>query len=222
MSSERLDEALRFFQEATAAESCRGLVLVSAEQVNAALGEMLRAVLVQEKEAKDAPQIEDALGRGFLRYIDARLKAAYLFGLMYPATFLHVDALRRLRNEVAHSRNPFDLGTPSPKVQRYIDGLVPHGGIVQPTSDLRERNRLRVWATGYLGCLWIDIAHRVFEESGRLGAGQLSYFVTKARAAILVEALRRPREASVAKTLLGALASELHEGDVPPDRGASE
>lgn len=83
-----------------AGESDRGAALTVAAWVDDALGALLKAYLVQ-----DAKVIEEMFKQmAPLSSFSAKIKAAYLVGLIDRRQFDNLDTIRVIRNDFAHSR----------------------------------------------------------------------------------------------------------------------
>jgi hypothetical protein len=89
-------------------ESDRGCVLVLAAQVDECLERLLRSFFVADK-----PKLVDSLFAGFgpLQTFAAKIAVCRALGLITSDTRTRVDAIRNLRNEFAHTRQPLTLGS---------------------------------------------------------------------------------------------------------------
>jgi hypothetical protein len=81
-------------------ESDRGVALIIAAWVDDALGDLLKAYLVQDGKA-----IEEMFKQmAPLSTFSAKIKAAYLVGLIDKRLLDNLDTIREIRNDFAHSR----------------------------------------------------------------------------------------------------------------------
>jgi DNA-binding MltR family transcriptional regulator len=84
----------------------RGCALVAAAWVDDALAEYVRAVLRPDQHVSDQLfQSEGPLGT-----FSARIKIAYMFGLIERYEYEDLEIIRSIRNEFAHVRQNLRLG----------------------------------------------------------------------------------------------------------------
>lgn len=212
-----LTEERYFFWETVEKESDRGLALVCGEHANAALADLIRRALV------DSSLVKAALDKpgGLLWEFDARIKAAYLFGLIQKVALHRLEGLQIVRNQAGHTRNAFDLARPSPKVQVGLDKLPRYDRTVETDADLmrdglvvhvritdnppkdsstadRNLNRWRLLATA-TGLAWyLDDVRRKLEAVAGLKAGELPLLLhgQRARFEEQLDKARRERAAA--------------------------
>ena len=96
-------------------ESSRGLVLMIAESLSETLADLLVGVAVDRKLMK-----KELEWRGIFGSFAARARAAYLLGIIRGSDFHFIEAVRRLRNDAAHTRSEFSLAAPSPSTAKCM------------------------------------------------------------------------------------------------------
>lgn len=96
-------------------ESERAMVILAAGYLHDLLGDLLRSYFVEdENSSSDMLNNERPLSS-----FSARIRMAYLLGLITKEEKLDLDAIRRTRNEAAHLMQKVDFSEPSiPATQR--------------------------------------------------------------------------------------------------------
>lgn len=129
-------------------ESSHGLVLMLGESLSETLADLLTEVAVDSKIARS--QLD---WRGFFGSFAARIKVAYLFGIIKHRDYLFLEGLRRLRNDATHQH--ISLSSPAPSTAKCLARLPirdprtpPHGGM---TAEENVRMLLLLHAGVYQG-----------------------------------------------------------------------
>ena len=95
-------------------ESDRGLALVAADYLSNLLEALLRQVFVNEPAASTKTMMDNLFQEsGALGSFAIRARLAYLMGLIGDDTFHALGLFRDIRNEAAHSIEPFSLDSPA-------------------------------------------------------------------------------------------------------------
>ena len=138
-------------------ESDRGAVLVAAAFLDDSLSNLLRSVMVDDKNLIDSLLRPD----GPLGTFSARIKVCQAFGLLESDVYHDLQLIRRLRNEFAHRHQSASLEDPSARdrisnfqSQRRLPPPPREEPISALWYDGHPRERLR-WAVSIL-CQLID------------------------------------------------------------------
>ncbi|MDP9569872.1 UNVERIFIED_ORG: hypothetical protein J2W66_000332 [Agrobacterium larrymoorei] len=160
LMSERREARWRAFVEAINQEANsgtdRGLVLVCVSMIDAALGELLEAFLIDHKDARD---LLNGANRP-LKGLSNRINMAFALGLIRTVDRTALHMLRDIRNEAAHEI-AFNLS--ETKHLARLLAAYKETSILEPNSDLRERLiRVAIWLLSGL-----DLAAQFAEKERR-------------------------------------------------------
>lgn len=89
------------FRMALSRESDRGCALFAAAYIDKALGDLLKACMVQHRKLDE----ELFVGQNPLSSFSSRIKLAYYLGKIAPSERKDLDTIRSIRNEFAHHAN---------------------------------------------------------------------------------------------------------------------
>jgi hypothetical protein len=103
------------------AESDRGAILVGAAHVDRYLSELFDAVFPKSLNAKQRKSILEYPGS--LATFAAKTHVAYATRLIPRSAYEAANALRSIRNDVAHHPDTFELGKNDKRVQRIYEAL---------------------------------------------------------------------------------------------------
>jgi len=194
-----LGPQLAGFLAACEGESDRGIALLSGEHVHSSLTDLLSVVLVKSSYRKAALRHDGLLGD-----FDAKIKLAYLLGLMTKNVRGYIEALQGIRNQAGHSREPFDLGRTSTKVQELLDQLpaieAPPRKVddleipVTASSDPVRYNRWRIGSMSIGIARFLDLARECIEAVGGFEPAELVSILGRSRRAWVQERLEEIEE----------------------------
>ena len=102
------DKSIIFYKELQK-ESDRGCVLLASAYLDECLKELLEANTIEDKEAF----INLSSGSGGLATFSSRIDLSYLLGLISHETRRHLNIIRRIRNEFAHTMEIISFETQS-------------------------------------------------------------------------------------------------------------
>jgi len=114
-------------------ESDRGVALIGAAYLDNVLIDLLQAHMIGVASSKEFKEFFK--GFGPLADFSARIKAAYLFGLIGEKVYRDLEYVRKIRNELAH--NPRDLSFDNKQIQEWCGQLRHY--IYHKSKDARER-----------------------------------------------------------------------------------